>query len=252
MSQKASRGRGFSITETENLLELIEEVLPIGMNEWDAVLARHVSRYPENDRTRDSIKRKFASLYNSKKPTGDPNCPPTVRKAKQLYNLIKERMDISDCESEGSFPGSIGQPEEAEEEDGAEDEDPDPLNNSQISHQTSTSDVASSINSSGKKRSAEGIQIRTPRARYSNSRGDDNSISEIMQFMVMRSEIDAKAEAARHRERMELEERRDARNEKFLQMMFMISMNSNKNSPSRGKFSDDRPDSNDETSNFKA
>ena len=69
MSQKASRGRGFTTTEVENLLEIIEEILPIGQNEWDAVLHRHESRYPDHDRTRDSLKRKFVSLYNSKKPS---------------------------------------------------------------------------------------------------------------------------------------------------------------------------------------
>lgn len=82
-------------------------------------------------------------------------------------------------------------------------------------------------------------------------------------FMMMRSEIDKKAEAARHREHMELEERREwecmvledrreARHEKFMQMMMMMTSINLNNSSSRGKIFNNHQDSDDETeSNFK-
>lgn len=213
--QKASRGRGFTTTEVESLLEVIEEVLPIGQNEWDTVLHQHQSRYPDYDRTRDSIKRKFASLYNSKKPTGDPTCPPTVRRAKQLFNLIKEKMEFSDGQSMGSFAPSDVQPEEEEgEEEGAPEED------SQLNISNISESVASSTS---KKRRVEGLQIRVPRARTSN---EDDSMRQYMDFIIMKSEMDSKA----HKERMELEDRREdrreRRHEKMMEMMMLSMMKS--------------------------
>ncbi len=89
---KMSRGRGFTIAEIDSLLEIIEEVLPIGPNDWDRVTERHITFYPGLGRTRESLRRKFASLYNHKKPTGDPTCPVYVRNAKHIFEQIKEAM----------------------------------------------------------------------------------------------------------------------------------------------------------------
>ena len=102
MSSKVSRGKAFTKAELESLLEVIEEILPIEMNEWEAVLTRHLTRYPYSDRTKVSIKRKFSSLYNSKIPTGDPTCPSTVKTAKKIYKLIKEKIEISGHTKESS------------------------------------------------------------------------------------------------------------------------------------------------------
>ena len=38
---------GFSHTEASALLDAIEEVLPIGMDEWGMVLRQHEVSYPE-------------------------------------------------------------------------------------------------------------------------------------------------------------------------------------------------------------
>ena len=40
------RGMGFSDTEASALLDAIEEVLPIGMDEWGMVLRQHEVTYP--------------------------------------------------------------------------------------------------------------------------------------------------------------------------------------------------------------
>ena len=69
-----SHGLGYTDSELEALLDIIEEVLPQSPNEWEAVSWRHLENYP--GRTLDSIRRKFNSLANHKKPTGDPNCLP--------------------------------------------------------------------------------------------------------------------------------------------------------------------------------
>jgi hypothetical protein len=41
-----SRGWGFANTKFSCLLEIIEEVLPIGPNDWDPVTEHHCSYYP--------------------------------------------------------------------------------------------------------------------------------------------------------------------------------------------------------------
>jgi hypothetical protein len=91
-----SHGHGFTIAEIDCLLEIIDEVLPIGPNDWDRVTKRHVSFYPGLGQTRESLRRKFSSLYNHKKPTGDPTCPAYIRNAKRIWECIKEEMDVSD------------------------------------------------------------------------------------------------------------------------------------------------------------
>jgi hypothetical protein len=68
-----SRGCGYTIAkiycllEILEILEIIEDLLPIGPNDWDRVTQRHTAYYPGHVRTRETLKRKFASLYNHKK-----------------------------------------------------------------------------------------------------------------------------------------------------------------------------------------
>ena len=102
MPPRKKRGMGFSQTELDSLLDVIEEILPIGMGEWDDVERQHHSMYPDRDRNRDALRRKFAKLYLKKIPTGDPKCPPEVRRAKRIYELIKNKTDSSDGEGGGA------------------------------------------------------------------------------------------------------------------------------------------------------
>lgn len=95
------RGLGFTPHEVQVLLTSIEKILPIGMIEWDAVLFEHERQFPEGAcRTREGLKRKFASLYKLQMPTGDPNIPPDVLRAKKLYQEIKKKAEIAEGEEE--------------------------------------------------------------------------------------------------------------------------------------------------------
>ncbi len=90
--KKKSRGMGVSKQELFALLDIIEKHLPVAQNDWDLVEADHEAMYPDSLRTRDSLKRKFVSLYRIKVPTGDPKCPPEVRRAKFILEDIKKRL----------------------------------------------------------------------------------------------------------------------------------------------------------------
>ena len=127
MPPKKKRGAGFSLREIDSLLDVIEEHLPIGPSEWEAVERQHNSMYPDTGRNAHALRQKFAKLYLQKIPTGDPHCPLEVRRAKRIYEEIKKRTDLSDGEegTGGEFEleqDSVCRPdkEEIDEEDGSE------------------------------------------------------------------------------------------------------------------------------------
>ena len=69
-------------------------MLPLGSQEWSKVVNIYSQYATENNRiTRetDSLKMKFRSLADSKKPTGEAVCPAWIREAKVVDLMIKER-----------------------------------------------------------------------------------------------------------------------------------------------------------------
>lgn len=95
-SQRSStvRGSGFTQVETDNLLDIIERMLPLCADEWNAVLAEHNKCFGDQRRTVDSLKRKFSTLHRKKMPTGDPQMPDDVRRAKHIRFRMTERAAI--------------------------------------------------------------------------------------------------------------------------------------------------------------
>ena len=88
------RGSGFTQTETDTLLEILDVMLPLCREEWDAVLAKHNTVFGDQHRTVDSLKRKFSTLHRKRMPTGDPLMPDDVRKAKHIRHKMTERADV--------------------------------------------------------------------------------------------------------------------------------------------------------------
>ena len=82
----------YSSHEIQGILQVIEAILPIHCEVLEEVAQIHAQNFPTMQQTSDSIKRKLQALYRSKKPTGDPFCPPEVRKAKQLRHDIAPRV----------------------------------------------------------------------------------------------------------------------------------------------------------------
>ncbi|ETK91724.1 hypothetical protein L915_04720, partial [Phytophthora nicotianae] len=90
------RGAGFGADELQSFLETLEEHLPLGRDEWELVLSIHNWSFSANNRTVDSLRRKFAALCQSRKPTGNPTCPAEVRTAKLVRFLMTQRADIGE------------------------------------------------------------------------------------------------------------------------------------------------------------
>jgi hypothetical protein len=106
--------------ETDDMLSAIEVILPIGQQEWERVVKRHVQYYPQNQRDAASLRRKFQQLYNTAAPTGDPNIPAAVLRAKAICNNLETRADTAtlcyDLSPEGNIAvGDMGFPDNEEE-----------------------------------------------------------------------------------------------------------------------------------------
>jgi len=95
-SSSGGRGASFTETELESFLEVLLQHLPVGGEEWDAVARVHKSRYPDENRSTDSLRRKFALLYRKNVPTGDPRIPRTVLLAKKIRDEMTERVDLGE------------------------------------------------------------------------------------------------------------------------------------------------------------
>jgi hypothetical protein len=85
----------YTDAEIEILLDLIQQYLPIGNIAWMRVVDEYNRRVPtERARNKTSILKRFNTLHQRLMPTGDPNMPDDVRRAKHLNYLI---MDKSEC-----------------------------------------------------------------------------------------------------------------------------------------------------------
>jgi len=115
------RGLAYTSAEVMSFLDLMEKHLPIGPQEWGHVETAHADSFPEGMRDAHSLRRKFNSLIKSKSPTGDPNCPPDVKKAKRIQRLMIARADATDGVAESEL-GFVGDEEAQDVHEGAGDE----------------------------------------------------------------------------------------------------------------------------------
>ena len=91
---------------TVGLLSLIEGHLPTGQYMWDR-LAGAFNEGARRDDMRDAeaLKNKFIRLKNHPKPTGDPDCPEEVRRAKRVQRLIEAQCAVLELEDNGPDRG---------------------------------------------------------------------------------------------------------------------------------------------------
>ncbi|PLW13443.1 hypothetical protein PCASD_20522 [Puccinia coronata f. sp. avenae] len=101
----AKGAQGSTSVDCTALVEAVKHVLPLGANVW-AIVHEHYSEYALKNgraiREQDSVKNKFRALVNLNKPTGDPDCPTWVRKAKHTQKLINNRAQLLTLDEESS------------------------------------------------------------------------------------------------------------------------------------------------------
>jgi len=94
------RGFQFRAEEIDDFLEVVETYLPISAQNWQTVADSHLENYRWEARTTKSLCRKFQEIASRTGPTGDPNCPPYVIKAKAINRQLVQMIDASSGGSE--------------------------------------------------------------------------------------------------------------------------------------------------------
>ncbi|KAE8208113.1 hypothetical protein CF327_g7178 [Tilletia walkeri] len=100
---------------------------PFGENYWDKVASGYNTRAVKDDfkeRRSKNPKDKFNTLLQVKKPTGDPNCPPEVKRAKPLQREIATENPVlttEDDDADDEDEDLEVDNDDNDDEDGAED-----------------------------------------------------------------------------------------------------------------------------------
>jgi len=215
-SGKRSGRSNYTAEEIQHFLAIMEEVLPIGPDEWDRVLVEHSNLFPNRDV--ESLRRKYHTLHRKKIPTGDPSMPLEVKMAKRIKYKIGERANLGDGEegfdlATGEFNNDAAeeskdssdddnQPETTTADDGATETSPNdngetPNNDNNDSTTPADRSAASSLSTPTGGRSSRALRPRsspTPR--------DD--FMELMKMQMMQERED------RREERLEKAEDRKA------------------------------------------
>ena len=88
----------------------MEEVLPIGPDEWEQVTNLHSTTYP--GRTSVSIRRKYHDLHRIKVPMGDLDCMDDVRRGKNIKYTIGDRLEVGSGEETYDLEAGVFEVEE--------------------------------------------------------------------------------------------------------------------------------------------
>jgi hypothetical protein len=74
-------------------LKIVETLLPIGADMWSAVEASFSKQTVRKDvpREADSLKKKFQTLQQAKKPTGATDLPFEVSEARRIYKKVLDK-----------------------------------------------------------------------------------------------------------------------------------------------------------------
>ena len=119
-SKSGGKGTHFTKAEKEILLDCIDEILPIGPIDWDVVTAMFNGRVDESrERDKASLTRQFGTLWKVNMPTGNPNIPPAVKRAKHLRYKIQGKSGTVNADEMSKESGEVA----GEEEEGLDRED---------------------------------------------------------------------------------------------------------------------------------
>ncbi|GMF21844.1 unnamed protein product [Phytophthora fragariaefolia] len=92
----------YTMVDIDRLLHLVEQSLPLGKDEWERLTVTYNSGRTRGSPERDfeSLRRKFKVLYCTRKPTGMPNMPPCILKAKKQKQTTDEQANVIETDDE--------------------------------------------------------------------------------------------------------------------------------------------------------
>lgn len=136
------RGLSFSPTELEHLLEVIEVIKPTNLSEWDLVKERHQCRFPDKNRHKETLRRKFQSMYLTRIPIGAKDSVTSATaivsithllKSKTIYEEIKKKDATSTKKDPVATKIAALKSEETDEEDDDNNNDDNDDDNTKLS-----------------------------------------------------------------------------------------------------------------------
>ena len=98
ITQRGGRVKGnlsYTNAEIETLLQLMEQCLHVGTQEWEYVETEFSSTHFRPLWDVASLRKKFNMLVKKEIPTGNPTCPPFVWHAKKIFNLLVDKCNLS-------------------------------------------------------------------------------------------------------------------------------------------------------------
>ena len=193
-----SGGSGIHCKEIDYLLDLIEKIQPLCRDEWEMVAAEHKKEFGDKQRTTDSLKKKFASLYRRKMPTDDPRMPEDVRRAKHLRHRLTELAEIGDGEHAVSVVDDV-LPTESDDIDGSTGDDEETPQSGMLLSSMSTAQRTDTTPS-------HEATLPRPMVKKRHSRETEEDLTSIIK-MIMVQEQARREEDLRRREEEHLEER---------------------------------------------
>ncbi len=90
--------KNYTSIEINSLLYFVSKTLPLEYQEWAVVANQYAAWQSDNEtpvRDMQSLKAKFDKLVNTKKPTGSPECPPTIQRAKYIAKSVQCRCIVA-------------------------------------------------------------------------------------------------------------------------------------------------------------
>ncbi|ETV73897.1 hypothetical protein H257_11553 [Aphanomyces astaci] len=221
---KAGRGTSWCPSSVDLLLDITVAVLPLGKNQWEKVAQRFgtdatAQSLPHRDA--EALKRKFLLLKNVQKPTGHPDCPPTSC----MQNVCKEKsralwrscrwmqpfrwmMNLTTATTVAMAPFSRPRPSQLRVDFGRTGLQPSQLQALSDKLKRKQSDTGGLPSFTAKKRRSIDKYIEGA------SESDAKASSDMMSFLMVMRERDAKREEMRHERQEKTDRLREERVEK--------------------------------------
>ncbi|ETV69300.1 hypothetical protein H257_14927 [Aphanomyces astaci] len=217
---KAGCGKSWCPASVDLLLDITAAVLPLGKNQWEKVAQRFateatVQSLPHRDA--EALKRKFLLLKNVQKPTGHPDCPPPRRpacktSAKRNRELCGGPL-LDDTFQSTTLPSQLPtQLDDQRVEVGPTGLQPSELQALSDKLKRKQSDTGGLLSYTAKKDAQLTSTLKERRSQM--PRNPAKASSDMMKFLMVMSERDAKREEMRHERQEKTDRVREERVEK--------------------------------------
>ncbi|KAJ7092376.1 hypothetical protein B0H15DRAFT_777358 [Mycena belliarum] len=96
---RPSGSGNYSKEDMKCLLDALQDELPLGPKGWNVVAGKYkrwAVKHGRPERGQKSLETKFKQFLKVKKPTGDAVCPPEIKRAHQIEELMNQRAGTRD------------------------------------------------------------------------------------------------------------------------------------------------------------